>query len=219
MKPNLDNIEIQEPPLQEIKKSRSCLKQTCSTGCGCIVLIIIALILLLKFVAVPREQTLKKIPVNIETTLSIYDHDNVDRITFVSGEKRKQISTFLTYVPKLLLVPAIVALDIDIPTDQTDDVSQWERAYRFVNESEKDTRDSIIIEWKDISTEPDFIEEFYKKELRKKEFTVHSGTKTIKTTEFQFFKKEIEGSLYIEDNPEIKGTDFFSVTLHLPTKK
>jgi hypothetical protein len=217
MKPNLDNIEIQEPPLQEIKKSRSCLKQTCSTGCGCLILVIIGLILLLKFVAVPRTQTLKKVPPHVAETVVVYDEDNIDRITFVSGTKRENVSTIFSYVPKLLLVPALVALDVEIPGGEDGTQSRWAQAYAFVQEGTKDTRDSITIEWRDISAEPDFVVEFYKTELRKKSFTIHSEAQTNQSRQFEFFKMNIEGSLFVEDNRKAEGTDFFSITLHLPT--
>ena len=82
---NLDDIEIVEPPLGELTKTHS-HKRACFTGCGCIVFLIITIIIGLKIYIGPGPQTLQKVPTNFPTDIPIYDRNNIEEITFISGQ-------------------------------------------------------------------------------------------------------------------------------------
>ena len=62
MRKNIDNIEIKEPPIRELKKNRSCLKRSCTTGCLLLLILLIGFWVFVRFAATPRERELKDIP-------------------------------------------------------------------------------------------------------------------------------------------------------------
>lgn len=220
--PNFDKIEIQEPPVQKIKKRRSCLRGTCSTGCGCLVLIIIILILLLKFVASPIEKKLDTIPEQVIDYVPIYDQENIDRVVFISGKSQSYIMDILTYIPKMALVPIVAVLDINLPTDKpihpevAQRMNRWESAYTLVSSLKAETRDIIIVQWSDLQAESDFIEDFYKTELRKRKFKIISSKKD-NVSFIEFSDKNLDGILEIVDDKSA-GTDQVTLKIYLPTQ-
>jgi hypothetical protein len=153
--------------------------------------------------------------------IHIYDEDNIDSITYLSGERRQKSMRILTYVPRLLLVPVITLLDIDIPQEKTgepSDQNPWQRAYSFVNNREIDARDVITIKWQHLSAEPSFIEAFYRTEFRKASFSTENAS-TENEQGLLFHKGPVDGTLRITDRPEIDGTDLLVLTIHLPHEK
>ncbi|MFH1286685.1 MAG: hypothetical protein ABII02_02950 [Candidatus Magasanikbacteria bacterium] len=225
MQPNLDKIEIQEPPIQEIQKKRSCFLQTCSTGCGCLVFFIIGLILLLKFVATPRPRELAQVPPSLFATIEVYDEDSIDQVTYISGKRRGQTLELLTHVPKALLGPIVSFLNVELPEKdfekqkikETGDF--WADALERVEDIEIDTRDVLTIRWSQLSAEPTFVEDFYKKELYSKDFTYREVKDSTKSKEYIFHRDSIDGTFFLEDNPKSPGTDIFVLTINIPTKK
>ena len=82
-----------------------------------------------------------------------------------------------------------------------------------------DARDTITLEWKNLSAEPQFIEQYYKDELEKKDFTLEPTASTASTSQFLFKKQNINGALYIKDSgSKLEGTDFVSVKINMKTK-
>ena len=113
MRRNIEQIEIKEPPIQELGKKRSCLKRTCFTGCGCIVIFIIASVLLLKFATGPRTKKLNEVPDNFPESIPLYDSDNIQEINFTSGKEKGRILEITAFIPKLILSPIILGLGKD----------------------------------------------------------------------------------------------------------
>lgn len=221
MKPNLNNVEIQEPPLETIKKKRSCLKQSCWGGCGCLVLVCIALAVLLKFVLFPAPQEIKIVPEQVSAALPVYDEDNIDRITRLSAERRQKSLRILAYAPKILLAPIVALLDRDTPKAEDAATESTEKQVSdFLDNLTGDDRDIITIEWQDLSAEASFIESFYKKELTKRSFAIKDLSEEA-PTEFLFYKKNpaIDGILTITDRPDADGTNLLLLTVHIPNQQ
>lgn len=222
MRKNIDNIEIKEPPLEEFKKKRSCLKRSCSTGCGCLIIVIIIFILLLKFVAVPRPKELKALPENFPQIIPIYDIENVEYITFLSGKQRNRILELAGYIPKVVLVPIFIYAEDYAPTEikqtlgELRDKSDWQKFTHLMGMPITDRKDTFEIEWIDLPADPEFIQEFYLSEFKKGSFEIDITTESKTLHQIIFSKNSIEGVLYIKDDPAQKGTDITNLTISLP---
>jgi len=212
MRRNIEQIEIKEPPIQEITKSKSCARRSCTTGLGCIVIFLIAALLLLKFVAGPNVKELKQVPDNFPKEIPIYDKDNITKITFISGKDKNRVLEMAAFIPKLILSPIILVLDNNIKED-----ADWKDWWKLMQEPVADNRDIIKIEWTELSAEPRFIYKYYENELEKFDFDVEQLTYDDTKKEFSFQLDEIEGIMYIEDIVEENGTDFISLTINIPS--
>lgn len=225
MRRNIEQIEIQEPPIQEITKKKSCARRSCTTGCGCIVIFLIVAVLLLNFTTGPRTKTLKEIPENFPKSIPIYDQDNINNITFISGDEKNKILETIAFIPKLILSPIILVLGNNLNNNRqldesgrikTEKKANWKEWLDIVKEPVTDNRDIIQIEWTELSAEPKFVYNYYKNELEKENFSIEKETFNDSKKEFYFNLDKLDGILYIEDDTEEKGTDFISMTINIP---
>ncbi len=211
-----NNVVIQEPPLQELNKKRSCLKRTCFTGFGCITLFLIGSLLLLKFAAGPKKKELKKVPADIVEHIPLYDMDNIDTITVISGEDRHELLEAVAYIPKVALAPIIIALEENTAAAHAPQESTWSRFSAFVKNPITDQRDAITIEWSYLTAEPSFVYTHYQQELERKNFIIVDADIDGGTKQILFEKNTIEGSLVIKDARDEAGTDYVTLTLFSP---
>ena len=195
MRKEHQSVIIQEPPMQELRKQRSCLKRTCVTGCGCIVIFFIAMLLILQFISKPRTKELKEVPQIIEKMLPLYDEANIDRITYLSGKEKHKTLETVAIIPKVILSPIILLLEeqfIDTPEEKT----IWDRLTSFITEPVSDQRDVYTIYWSILSAEPSFIEQHYAKELEKMNLPQKLVLHLIQLNK-SFLKKRIQILYYI----------------------
>ncbi|MFZ2190274.1 MAG: hypothetical protein WA057_02255 [Candidatus Magasanikiibacteriota bacterium] len=224
MRRNIEQIEIQEPPIQEITKKKSCARKSCTTGCGCIMIFLVASLILLKFTTGPRVKNLDQLPTDFPETIHIYDSDNITKISFVSGKEQNQILEAIAFIPKLIFSPIILTLDnkwgnqtqTNNTRPQIDNRVNWQDWLKLIKEPVTDKRDLIQIEWTALSAEPRFVFNYYKNELEKTNFVIENETNNDEKKEFNFKLDQIEGSIYIEDLSDNKGTDFVSMTVKVP---
>lgn len=229
MRRDIEKIEIKEPPIQELGKKKSCVKRTCFTGCGCIVIFLIASVLLLKFATGPKTKELKNLPADFPTDIPIYDTDNIQKITFTSGKERGQLLEVVAFIPKLILSPIILNLDKKTETKRVskegDDIKiktgkTWQDFIKLMREPVADHRDNLLIEWTEMPAEPWFIQSYYETEFKSAGYETERNNKEDNTIrELNFELKEIEGKLYIEDDPVQGGTDYVSLTIKTPLEQ
>jgi len=216
MQGNQDNVVIQEPPLQELNKKRSCLKRTCFTGCGCIVIFLIASLLILKFAAGPKRKEIKEVPNYILEHIPLYDVDAIDSIKVTSGKDRNKGLELVAYIPKLILAPIIIAIENNTQPNQSDETSTWSEISTFVKEPLTDQRDAITIEWSFLTAEPSFVHQFYVQELEKKNIEITENTRGRKIKQLRFENDVLAGSLQIQDDPNTPGTDYVVLDFFTP---
>lgn len=178
-----DRITIEEPPLEKITKKRSCFKRTCSNACGCLVLLIIGSLIFLKLAARPSDKTLDRLPTTLTQSVPIYDQEQIFRIEFSAGAESKQKSEVVTFLPKLVVSPIVIHFPhrFGDKGPYTATSTKKEIFYGFMRHPIGETRDVYTLEWKNISTSPQFIATYYKTEMEKKNFTLdydqHNGDK------------------------------------------
>ncbi len=227
MRRNLEPIEIQDPPIQELGKKSSCLKRTCFTGCGCIIIFILAALLALKLISGPRTKELNQLPADFPAGIPIYDKDSINKITYISGKQKSRGLEIAAYAPKLVLSPIILLLNKNsAETSQTAGQgrisiakeSSWKEFVKLMQEPVADHRNLLQIEWLELGAEPNFIQDYFSTELQHNDFSLGKSSQINKTRQFSFSQEEknIEGALYIEDDSAKKGTDYVSLTVNYP---
>jgi len=105
----IKNVKIVEPPLEEFTRKYStfsAIKRTCLGGCGCFVFLVIAIYIVVKFFLGVGPQTIKIVPENFPKDIPVYDKENIETMTFISGKyknrngrdgRRKRTSVFLEF--------------------------------------------------------------------------------------------------------------------------
>lgn len=210
----IDNIQIKDPPIRELGKKKSCLKRSCSTGCGGIVIFVIVSLVILKLSATPRQKELKTLPAHFPNTVPVYDIGNSDRVALTYGKEKGRWLEMAAYAPKLIVAPIVVIINEKLfPTSTENDENRFSRFTRLLKEPVTDHRDTIQVDWTELTAEPRFVYDYYKKELEKSGFSIKPSQNNDQVKQFSFQKDLIEGAVFIEDNPENKGTDYVSLTV------
>lgn len=215
MRRRRDNVVIQEPPIQEIGKRRSCLKRTCLTGCGCIVLFIIGIVVLLQVLAGPRSSKVKDLPFNVTNAIPLYDKDSIVDITVIPGVEKNKLLETAALIPKVFLSPIILSLDSQFAPAEADN-GRWARFRAFIDEPIGDHRDTYTLRWEDLPARPTFVLDFYKRELVRQGFVISSEYTGTRNYSFTFSRGTIQGDLRIEDDPRFAGTNILILTLIIP---
>lgn len=210
------NVLIQEPPIQEIGKRRSCLKRTCITGCGCIVLFIIGIIAILQFVGGPRAVERTELPVTITEQIPLYDQDALSQIEYIPGVEKNRLLEIAAIIPKLFLSPIILTVDEQFKS-QTEGSGTWERLRTLIEEPIGDHRDTYTLVWSDLSATPTFIVDFYSRQLKRNGFTIFGqGRGTNGERTFEFKRGQYEGTFTLQNSKQSSGTDHLEITITLP---
>jgi len=202
----IENVEIVEPPIEELTKRHSSLRKTCLTGSGCIVLFILAIALVVRIYIGSGPETLKSVPAYFPKDIPSYAPDNIDQITHISGQYKNRSIEIAAIVPKIILSPLFLALNRD--PSSTNNSHSFKNLWQFIATPVGDNRDTVQIEWKDMDADPNFVISYYKTELGKRNFKI-TDTEGLKNNaqEFSFDREDhIDGSLYVE--PGKSGTSY-----------
>jgi hypothetical protein len=219
MRKKFDKVEIKDPPMQELNKKKSCLWRTCTTGCGFIIVFLILSLLFIRYATKPALKKIKTIPDNLAETMLLYDEDAISEIRFLAGADRSKAIERAALIPKIILSPILVTLEDSLtsnksggstPTFNLQDIKQ------AISEPIADHRDLIQIEWTDLAAKPNFIDEWYQTELKKRNFEISISTQTEILRQFGFQRNNINGAVYIKDNPDTNNTDYILVTINIP---
>ncbi len=223
MRRKIDDIEIKEPPLEELGKKHSCFKRTCVSCCSFFIVIIIGSLIVLKFTVGPKTKNIKQIPRAVLTVVPIYDPENSETIILTSGKERSQSLELVAIIPKLVVSPFVLYLDknyrfIRSYLPELEDQLRAEKTkfgqfVIFMKKPVADHRDMVKIAWYNLSADAEFIDKYYETELRKKDFAVAAKSTSPHIVQFAFMKDDIDGTVYIEDNPTTSFTDKVILTI------
>ena len=220
MRRNIDNVEIKEPPIQELNKNRSCLKRSCFTGCIGLLIIIVLFWVVLRYAATPRAKQLKEVPEIVPESIHIYDEDSIAKISLVSSKQQNKAIELVAVIPKLLIAPFYLSAEEYLPDDirsafdGVEEKSGWEKFKHLVRNPLFEQGDIVTIEWEELAAEPSFVMSFYEKELEKEDYSVRAPkTELYDLEELTFSKDNIKGTLSITDNPDERGTDAATLTI------
>lgn len=222
MRRNINNVEIVEPPIGELTRKYSTfstIKRTCLTGCGCLIVLIIGIIIFVRLALGSGPQTLKNVPDNFPKDIPVYDRYNTEQITFVSGKYKNRGIEIAAFFPKLILSPLFLTLNKNEQgADDGGRLASVKNVWKVISAPVSDHRDTVQIEWKNLDAAPSFIINYYRTELKKNDYKidVESEGKTVK--QFSFSKDSITGSIYVQGDETLgPGTDYAVLTVNLGT--
>lgn len=212
MRRNLDNIEIVEPPIEELTKKRS-WKGACFTSCALLLFLLIGAGVGIKFYVGPGPKTLRSVPANFPSDILVYDKNNIESITYISARYKERGLGIATILPKLVLAPVFY-------NSNSENGPSLKNIWSAVSTQSSDHKDSVQIEWKNVDADPDFIISYYKKELRKKNFKVEVQSQGQNVQQFSFSREDgINGSVYASTNSDQKSsTAHLILTVNIPLK-
>ena len=223
--PNINKIEIVEPPIEELTKGHNSFKRTCLTGCGCIVFFIIGLFVALWLIIGPGPKTISTLPASFPTSVPVYAKDNIVKMTEIPAHYKSRGTKIASLFPQIILAPILT--DSEPGSISTSTNSQaagvWSSAKKLwrliVEPIAGGETDSVKIEWQNLDAEPSYVIAFYKKELIKNNFqiTVVEDTSTDKEITFTG-NQGISGSLTTSgDEDNRPGTDYAVLLVNIPT--
>ncbi len=215
----IDNVEIVEPPIGELTKKKSGFKHACAYGCLFLIIIMVAFILFIRFFAGPGPQIIKKVPDTFPQDIPIYDPDNIEQISFISGKYKSRSIEIAALIPKIILSPLLIALNEDTPAVSTSTKQvTFQNIWKVITTPVGEHHDTVQIEWRNLDAEPSFIISYYKIELKKKEFIIEVESEGQGVKQFSFSRADgTSGSVYVQGDENIKpGTDYASLTVNLP---
>ncbi len=221
-RPNIDKIEIVEPPIEELSKHHSGFRRTCLTGCSSVILFVIAIIIAVWLAIGPGPKTIKTLPAHFPIDIPLYDKDNIEQITFISGKYKSRGLELAAFFPKIILSPLLLRTNSNYstasepePTPSEEQSHYLKRIWQLIQTPVGDPRDSIEIEWKNLDAEPGFIMSYYKKELRKAGYTISEENQNSNSRQITFNKNDTAGTLTIARTEEQKiGTAYALLTLN-----
>ncbi len=218
MRRNINNVEIVEPPIGELTKKYSAfsaIKRACLTGCGCLVLVIIGIIIFIRLALGSGPETLKAVPSNFPSDIPIYDRDSIEQITFISGKYKNRGIEIAAFFPKLILSPLLATMNKGNQDDPSvDKITSVKNLWQTISTPVSDHRDTVQIEWRKLDADPFFIIGYYKTELQKSGYDIEVESEGNNVQQFSFSKKEVSGSMYVQGPPG-QGSEYALLTVNL----
>ena len=207
------SVEIQEPPLQSLKKRRSCLRSSCMFLVILLFITVIATAVAVITVNRPRVNELSNIPESIQEKLPFYDEKNIERITITTiGPRHTTL--------RLLALPWYAMREI-VSTFSTKDTSLGlKETFSHVSKKLLEEQDSVEIQitWEELPATGKFIASYYEKELRKRGFIVNIVpplTGNAEKMTILFEDAALGGTIQIMDTAEKKGAESIILTTQL----
>ncbi len=217
-----NDVIIQDPPMEEFGKRHSCIKRTCLSGCGCVLLFFLGILFVVHFASQERTKELKEIPKSVVSSVPLYDAQNIRTIQFTNAQEKNIAIEIAGFIPKIILSPFVIGFpEKFIENDNTEASStHFENIKTFLQRPLEDKKDTIFLEWTNLSADPKFVAEYYKNELKKQNFQIEETHINTYFTKIIFKKEDIRGILSIQDqSPTKEGTDSVSITIHMHVNK
>jgi len=221
-RPSIDNVEIIEPPFEELNKKRSGFGKACLTSCLFIIILIIGAIIGLRIFTGTGPQNLRKIPDNFPKDILVYDPDGINSITYISGKYKNRSMEIAALFPKVILSPLFISLDknnnLSGQTQTNNKNTTFQNLWKIITTPVGNSRDTVQIDWVNMDADAAFVVEHYKNELQKNNFTIDVESSGHGVEQFSFSRSTdgIDGSLYIQVANGGGMTTYAVLTVNLP---
>jgi len=204
---NFENIEIVEPPIEELTKKRA-WGGACLTSLVLLVVLLIIFIIGLRLYIGSGPQTYRTVPNSFPSDVPVYDKNNVEKITFISARYKERGIGIATLLPKLILSPILY---------NDEGAGNTVKKILAGTEAGNKKSDTIQIEWHGLNSEPSFIVSYYKKELAKKNFKIDVESTGKNIRQFSFSREDgVSGSIYALGNTEKNpATEYLLLTVNI----
>ncbi len=203
---SIDDVEIVEPPLQELKQKGSFFKRTCLFGCSFFFIIAIALVVLVRLFLGSAPNNNKEFPKFFPTALiPIYDRDSVEEIYTIPEKyqkRREEIAHLFSNNP----------------------IKNQSSTFYFLKQLWKEAQvppdqyaTTIVITWSKLDAEPHFITNYYKNELQKRNFEITTSSDEKNNLSFSFNGHNLNGTFEARPSAYKKsGTDKATLSVTIP---
>ncbi len=219
-----NDVQVKGPAVQELENKKSCFKRGCSKGCLFIILLVIGVLAISKFVTSPQLKEVKDVPSYFPKGVPVYEQDSIKKIAVSDQNKSTLFAKLSDVVPKFFLVTYSLSSEkIDVERyfkieTELQNKNTINKFFYLMNKPAKKKERKVIIEWKNLSAEPDFVYDFYSTELNKNNFQVNTSVNKKTKKQISFTKGQVVGSLFIKDDPEIPGTTSLSLDIVIPPR-
>ncbi|PIR03029.1 MAG: hypothetical protein COV60_02500 [Candidatus Magasanikbacteria bacterium CG11_big_fil_rev_8_21_14_0_20_43_7] len=211
-----DIIEIQGPPIDEIQKRSSCLKQGCVSVLFFVFLTLMFCIISIHFFVKPNTKQHTVLPDNFPKNIPLYDSANVDQMSYTSGAERGQAIELLAFVPKAILSPIILALERTDVVAGAQTEYLWDSFIRILGTPVSDHRNIVRVHWSEVQANPRFFHSYYKTALEEHGFVEMAE----KNNGSIHFTHDTGITVYLtinDDGIEKNGTDYVILTVYYPS--
>lgn len=211
----IKDIEIIEPPIQELKKRGPWLTTACMSGCGFILIFVIGIIIGIKIFIGAGPKELKNLPDNFPSDIPIYDQYNLDKITYISGRYKSRSMEVSALFPKLILSPLI--LNENDQQSGENKKSIIRELWQTFAEPVGDTRDTVQIEWRGISSDEKTMISYYKNQLENAGCAIESETAGATFSQITFKRDDgLSGTIYVQPGEKKKTISYAYLIVNLP---
>ena len=212
MKRDLKDVEIVEPPIQELYKKKNGFGRACLAGFILLLLFCGGLILGVKLYIGAGPKQLKTMPSDFPSSVPIYDEYDIYKISRISGRYKSRGMEVASFFPKVILSPVVISLSKNQTPNQSDSYRFWNIITTPIT---NDDRDTLQIEWRDLTAEPSFLIDFYKSKLKEQgaETTIEKDDKTIRQLSFLLPNGD-NGLLQVENNPGENKVSYASLLVN-----
>jgi hypothetical protein len=197
------DVEIIEPPIEELTKKNSWLRKTCLNSCLTTILFIAILIGGLKLYLGSGPKNIKRLPKNYPLEIPVYDEYNTSKVVFISGQYKSR-SLKLTGIFSQIILPDefLSGLDTENPYHTSTVNQKIINTWRFASGSTVDNRDTVKIEWSNKEVNTEEIIAFYENKLKESGFII-TTEKTATYQKINFRKDTTDGVVYIKPTDSI----------------
>jgi len=219
-----NEVQVKDPAVKELENKRSCVKRGCSKGCLFVILLVVGVLAISKFVTSPQLKEVKGVPSYFPQGVPVYEKDSIKKIAVSDQNKNTLFAKLSDVIPKFFLVTYSLSFEkIDVEKyfkieKKVQNKDTIDKFFYLMNKPAKKKERKVVIEWKNLSAEPDFIYDFYSTELSKNDFEVNTSVNKKTKKQIGFSRGQIVGSLFIKDEPEIPGTTSLSLDIVIPPR-
>lgn len=206
-----DDIEIVDPPLQELSKKPSFFKSGCLGGCGCLAILIVSAVVGWRLLLGSSPTSSTIIPKNFPSSIPLYDPDAIEHVTIIPGKYKGRREAFATTLPKIVMGPFTSK-----NSSSTSELfnSLWQKLT-----SPSTTLDEITVEWPSPTINSAFMSHYYKKELQQNGYEISDEISAQGIEQFSFVNKEgTQGTFSAEPlTVEAKTGTYVILEVKIPT--
>jgi len=217
----LKDVEIVEPPIEELTKKNRWVGKACLSGCGFLLLFIIASVVSVKLFIGPGPKEAKNLPNNFPRDIPIYDEYNVEKITVISARYKSRSVEFAALFPKVILSPLIMSLGGNSNPEMstaTEETSMAKEIWRIITQPITDMTDTVEVEWSNIQSEPKSMMSYYTTKLADANFNLDTESEGTGFQQLTFSRSDgFSGSVYIGFTPQnLKQIDYAFLIVNIP---
>jgi len=195
----IEDVQIIEPPIEELTKKNSGFKKACFSSCLTALLLLILGIVAFRLYLGRGPHEIKTLPKNYPLTIEVYDRYNVDRVTLISQKYKNRSLRLAGLFSKIIISPTLLNLSTPTPQEEAGLKKQAQELWTFINTPLGSYTDTVKIEWRNIESTTEAMMSFYKNTLAKNGFTItekeNAGYQII-----EFNQEGVDGSLYVQKN-------------------